>query len=120
MNALAQSREEIRAALEAAGITTFAYVPETISGTCAVIQTGSPFLTDSDEPFCDYRVTWLISLIIQVGTNERVTDDLDSLICKALLALNVSEVAGHFAFSDHSSTYLAANLTVTDNITIKE
>lgn len=120
MNPLAQSRENMRAALEAAGITTYKYVPETIAGTCAVIQPGTPYLDDTEQPYDTYKVSWLVSLIIESGTNERVTAELDALIFTALELLEVSEATQPFEFSDHGARYLAANLTVTDNITIKE
>lgn len=120
MNPLAQSRETIRAALADAGITAYKYVPATVPGTCAVIQPGTPFIEDTDQPYDDYEVTWLVSLIIQTGTNERVTEELDALIFQVLTVLEVSDVTQPFEFSDHGASYLAANLTVTDNITIKE
>lgn len=121
MSTLKEIRSETAAALESIeGLAVYQYVPPTVSGTSAVIQPGTPFLTDDGQPYGSYLTNWLVSLIIQTGTNERVTEELDVLILSALKMLDVSEVSQPFEFSDHGSTYLAANLSVSTTITIEE
>lgn len=116
---LKEDREAIAAALTAAGVRSWAYVPESPVAPCGIVQPGSPYLTTDNAVFGEYQTRYLVSLLTRPGTNEKVTNDLDEMIATACGALNVVEVSEPFGLEYNTAQYLAVNLTVTASIHIE-
>ncbi|GMA34739.1 hypothetical protein [Demequina litorisediminis] len=114
---LKAEREAIATALTDAGLRGWAWVPEAPVAPCAIVQPGSPYLSTEDEPFGSYKTRHLVSILAPVGTNEKVTDDLDALIETAMGALNVVEVSEPFGLTVNTAQYLAVNLTISGSVT---
>ncbi|WP_084130315.1 hypothetical protein [Demequina sp. NBRC 110055] len=115
---LKAEREAIADALTTAGLKGWAWVPEAPVAPCAIVQPGSPYLTADGATFCGYHTRYLVSVLARVGTNEKVTDDLDQLIELACQTLTVTEVSEPFALTFNTANYYAVNLTVTGSISL--
>ena len=110
---LKATRQEAALQLAAAGLTTYAYLPERMSVPAAVITPGSPYVEEG-ETFTEFTVRLKVTVLVR-GTNETATDELDELLCSALDELEtfdieaVSEPAA-YAFSD--GQYLGAEVAI--------
>ncbi len=120
---LTTQRGDLKAALEAipevaAAVTVYDYVPEALAAPAIIIQPGDPYLSDEDQTHGAYAVARLVTLVIESNTNDRATDELDTLIEAVIGAIDVSTVSGPFPFTYNTATYLAVNATVTDILKI--
>lgn len=117
---LQSHREAIATALTAAGIRSWAFVPESPTAPCAIVQPGHPYLVSEGAVYGDYLTRYLVSILARPGSNEKVTNDLDAMIATACAALNVVEVSEPFGLEYNTAQYLAVNLTVTSTISFDD
>jgi hypothetical protein len=125
-NIITLAKQEVAAALIAGGIIAKDYIPERIQPPMAVLAAGNPFIEKGQtQTFTDVEMRLDISLIAQNATNVKSTEELEGLIVDALLALKgvnweIESVSQPFGLEANNALYLAATLTVTASITIKE
>lgn len=105
-------------AIDGHPVKVWDHVPETLVAPCVVIQPGEPFLTDQDQPFNTYKCNWLVSLIADNASNARATEQLDALIDAAIAEVPATDVSAPYPFTYQNATYLAANLSVSDDYKI--
>lgn len=115
---LATQRTGMKTALAGLEVKVYTHVHEALVAPAIVIQPGDPYLDDEDQPFDTYGVNWLVTLVVRPGTNERETDELDTLTEAVLALLPISKVSAPYAFTYNSTDYLAVNATVTNHLKI--
>lgn len=118
---LATERAGILAALadyDAAQV--FGYAPESLVAPAIILHPADPFLDDDGQPFGSYTITWLVSIVTKVATNERMTTELDAHIEAVVARLNVATVSAPYQFAYNGANYLAANARVTGTLKIGE
>jgi hypothetical protein len=88
-------RQDAVDALTHAGIAAYGFVPGRANPPLVAVSPGAPYLqmvTDGGKTFAGrYEVRLDIQLIAGMGTNEKTTLDLDSLIISVLNTLCVEE-----------------------------
>lgn len=86
---LIAAREEVAAALTAAGITSHTWVPERVGVPSALVGPDDPYLQPPQPgtPFRNFIINLQVLLIAGKGTNKAVTEAADTLIEKAHAAL---------------------------------
>lgn len=119
---LTTQRTALKADLEAipdlVAVTVYDYVPEALAAPAIIIQPGDPYLSDDGQTHDTYAVARLLTLVIESNTNDRATDELDTLVEAVIGAIDVSTVSGPFPFTYNTATYLAVNATVSDTLKI--
>lgn len=124
MAILSDLRTELAAMLTAGGVESFDYIPERINPPVAVVSAGDPYVTDvfDVKTFShDFLVTMEVALIADAADNDAVTDQLDDLICKTIIAVDGSwevDVAQPFQLEANGVLYLATRATLKTSITI--
>lgn len=114
---ISEARAKLADALSTiTGAQVYPYVPEMVNGPAFVIQPGSPFL--EQDGFCTYKVHFTVTALADVSTNEVATDELDGLVWDALQVLDVESVSEPFVYQSVQSMHLAADLSVSDTVTI--
>ena len=79
-----------------------------------------PYLTDQDQPYGTYQVSFTITIVADIGTNDRMTDQLDTLIKSVVTAVPVANVGRPIPFIYNTAKYLAAIATFKNTLTIPE
>lgn len=123
MASLKDLRNDVAQTMTDAGLPGFAYLPERLSPPCAIVSAADPYMTSEDVPFGTFRMKLEVRLVTRPGANETVTDDLDDLIAQAITALDdttwaVEDVSPPYTLASSGGSYLAASLTINDNITL--
>lgn len=114
--------DDLALALAPTGVRVWTYVPESVNGPAIILQPGDPFVsTTQDTTYGTWQVNFLASCLVEIGTNERMTDDLLSLLGDTLASLvtagyGVDSISAPYAFSYNSVNYLAANVAVVDQV----
>ncbi len=118
---LSQQRADLAETLKnaAADLTINPYVPEMVSPPAIIIEPSDPYLTiDDDTPFGHWTIAYDLLAVVEVGTNEKATEDLDNLITAVATALKgayaVSKVSQPFGYQSNTVVHLATTITVTD------
>lgn len=87
MNTLKSLRAELAATLTGAGTTVKDHLPERLVPPLAVIAAGSPYVEPGDA-YGSWTVRFTVILVCSQATNEVSTDELDSAVTAALVALD--------------------------------
>lgn len=123
MSDLTQSRTRVTEALEAAGISAAAYTDESLSAPVAVVLPGDPYvsLPVGPNPFGKpYSLNLKVLLISEQGTNETTATQIDSMISKAVIALeddwDIAEVGGPEQITLQGVSHMGAVIALTLNI----
>lgn len=90
-NTLSDLRDAVKATLDAAGLRTFATVPDKVTPPCAFVSPGDPYLTRDGATFGGEIVRHRVVVVTTAGVNDRTAQALDGLILQALDALYVSD-----------------------------
>lgn len=118
---LTKLRDEITAAITAAGITAVAYLPDRLNPPLALVQPGSPYI----EPSKTSRpgaVRWAIHheviLLVAPGDKRHQTVSLDALIedsLGALVPFGIDQVAQPYSLQigQNGPSYFAARIQLT-------
>ena len=122
MSALNDTRQRLTTALEDAGLTVYDHVPERLVPPAVVITPGSPYLTSGDT-FGAFTVALTASVVAATATNGVATEALDELIETAVIAsvnegLAFDNASSFYAFNTNGASYLAADISLTDTITL--
>ena len=122
MSALNDTRQRLTAALEDAGLTVYDHVPERLVPPAVVITPGSPYLTSGDV-YGTFTVALTASVVAATATNGVATEALDELIETAVIAsvnegLAFDNASSFYAFNTNGASYLAADISLTDTITL--
>ncbi len=99
-------------------VTVYDHVPEAITAPAIIIQPGDPYLTDEGQTYGSYKVTRLLSIIVETDTNEVATDELERIAQAIIGDQEVTELSAPFPLSYNQVNYLTINATVTDTLTI--
>lgn len=124
MSALQDVREAVCALLEGVQAwTVYNHVPERLSAPAAVLTPGDPYLTTEGQPFGGFAARWTITLVADVATNDVATEQLDTMIEDAIVALvnggvHAETVGEPFVFVANDQMHLAADLAATTTITL--
>lgn len=89
-------RAEVKAELEAAGLTVAAWADNRLPAPpCAIVSLTEPYLTPATEETGSFDCKFVAHLSVEVvagrGPDEQVAAELDSLIRSAVLALTTGE-----------------------------
>lgn len=128
---IAQQRADLAAVLTGADLAVgevpvqvYPYLPESPNMPSILIEPADPWISSDEETFGSYRIGFELTISADVGTNEKITADLDQLVNDVIDALagayDVAEVSAPFAYQTNTAMYLAARATVTDNTNLKE
>ena len=120
MSTLHDTRQGIIDAVGAVDAQTFDHVPGRLVPPALVVLPGSPYIEPGDV-FGTFLVRHTVSVVMGQGANETITESTDNLIeavLKALVAENVSidSVSTFYIYESNGGQYLAADITVSDNI----
>jgi len=112
----------IATVLKDAGLTAFPYLPERITPPLAVVQAGSPFLSQGGS-FGEFKSRWDITLVTPTGANDVSTEKLYDLLEDSIVALvnskySVEEVSKPYALAANNATYVAVDLKIYNNVRI--
>lgn len=123
MGTLASLRHAVAEAITATGLPAFDHLPARLAPPCAIVAAAAPYLTSEDAPIGSHRMRLEVRLLVRPGDNATVTDDLDGLIEQAVTALSattwaVEDVSQPYNLVSGSASYLAASLTINDDITL--
>jgi hypothetical protein len=118
-------KEEVVAALKAAGLDAFSEAPGRSSENIVVVEPGSPYIEGgTGKTFTDYTIRFDIAVVGPSVTAEQGLSDLEDLIEQVILAVdgicNLESVEQPGFITPDSATYHAAVVTVTANITFTE
>lgn len=102
----------------------YGFVPEVIGAPAAVVAPADPYLEGGEGvPFGSFRIRYKVTLVADVGDNQRVTASLDALIEDAAVVLanagwDVESVAEPYVYQANSNMHLATDLVVSNLITL--
>lgn len=118
---LKSNRNQVAAALTAAGVPAFDHLPARISPPCAVIAGADPYLTKEGAPIGGVRVRLEVRLMVRPGANDVVVDDLDDLIETVYTTVEnttwaVRDVSQPYSLVVGQSSFLAVTVTIDDDI----
>lgn len=121
--ALSDHRTQVTRTLTQAGLPAFDHLPERLSPPCAVVAAAEPYLTKEGAPFGSVRIRLEVRLVTRPGANDQVTTDLDAQIETAFKALSnttwaVEDVSQPYSLIVGQASFLAATLTINDDITV--
>jgi len=121
---LAARRADLARTLSVLPARVLDHVPEQLTAPAAIIQAGDPYLDVEGATFGAHTVHYLVSLVVEVGANQRMTNELDALIGAAVVALDgaygVEQVTAPYPFTYNTATYLAVNVHLSDEIRLTE
>lgn len=124
MTTLAGKREELRAALDAAGFSAFSTLPEVVTPPCAFVTPNEPYITLEGASFGAVIVHHQISLVTSPGVNEDTANELDQMTQDALVAID--ELVGTFevgrpgAIALNSQDHISVAITVSTEIRMED
>lgn len=87
-------RDDLVAALQAAGLTVYGYLPSRVQPPVVIVEPADPYLTDELDylPSGSWQVAYDLHLIVESAIEpETRSRDLDELIGQALDALDLSD-----------------------------
>lgn len=108
-------RADVVALLTAADIKAVDYIGETMTPPVAAVIPGDPYLDTEGAVFGHANVNLLVLLIGGKGTNKAAASQIDSLIAKAIDALDdwdITEVAQPGQVNLNGSNYLGSVITI--------
>jgi len=108
--------------LKDAGIPAFPTLPNRITPPVAVVQAGSPFLSQGGS-FGEFKSRWDITLVTPTGANDVSTEKLYVLLEDSIVALvnskySIEEVSKPYALEANNATYVAIDLKIYNNVRI--
>lgn len=119
-NEITTAREQFQADLTTAGIRVLEYIPERITPPIVIISPRSPYL--QTNLFGEYDLNLELVLVAATATNKQAQEKLDDQIQAVLLALpayaQLGSVGQPYAMQTNNAEYLAANVSLTLQITI--
>lgn len=111
-------RDAIGEAMDAAGLDKFyTYLPERPVAPCAILGSDNPFITLDGDYNPEFTVNWRLQVIAGHGTNQKKTENIDTLIIDVLTALweieDISdiEVSAPFEETINGAAAMSATLT---------
>lgn len=115
-NPITEARSDVAAALGGIeGVKVFPYIPEAMSAPAAIVTPGSPYVVPGTA-MGDFEVTLNVRLFAKAGTNEVISESLDTLIvsvCEALSEFGIWIVERPGVDSEsYSNPYLVTDITV--------
>lgn len=87
MNTLRALRADLKEAMESSGATVVDHMPERLVPPTAIVVAGSPWVEDGDT-YGSFVVRYTVLLVCSQAPNAVVTDELDSALTAALVALD--------------------------------
>lgn len=102
--------------------STWDYSPELIPAPAIAIMPGSPFLDDSDVPtYGTLQARFVVTLIPDVATNEKIMGDLIALIETSVVRLyaadyGVEQVGQPYVLEANNARYVAVDITITTDV----
>lgn len=116
MNPITQARAALTNALTDTTHSVLDHVPEMLTAPAYIVQAGTPWITTAGTPYGTHLVTWLVTCVVDVATNQVATHNLDDLVHAALERLDVNEVTEPYVYASNTALHLAADITVTITI----
>lgn len=116
-NAITEAREDVRDALGSmAGVQVYEFIPERMSAPAAVITPGAPYVRPG-QTFNSFVISLNVRLFMRSGTNEVMTEGLDSLIASVIEALRpfgvVSVDTPGVDSESYDTPYLVTDVAIT-------
>lgn len=89
-------RDAIGEAMVDAGLDKFyTYLPERPVAPCAILGSDNPFITMDGDYNPEFTVNWRLQVIAGHGTNQKKTENIDTLIVDVLTALwDIEDISG--------------------------
>lgn len=122
-NEITLSKNEFVQALRTAGLNVAitSSIPDRITPPVIVLRNASPYMTPASLG-SEYLLNFDLICIASTATNPKVSEKLDELIEKVLLALpryaEMAQVGQPYGLSTGNAEYLAADISVSIQITI--
>jgi hypothetical protein len=84
-----EGRLALHAALEAAGLPAFPYLPETVSPPCVIVLPDDPYVTPNriGPGVLRYQAQYVVACVVQATDNETAVTNCEHLIDAVLFAL---------------------------------
>lgn len=103
---IAEARQALTDLITNAGVACSGFVPERVTPPLAVVSPSGSWI-ESGESFGEFRVSFDVTLVAQMGSNAKVTEAVDSLLETVLVA--VQAAPGFYSPSVSSPQVLAVN-----------
>jgi len=115
MSTLGGLRTVILDALDSLDVQSYDHVPPRLVPPAVVVIPGSPYL-EAGDVFGTWTIRHTVAVVAGRGTNERVTEDVDELITRAVCALTeasigVEQVSTLYSYEANGGQFLAADIT---------
>lgn len=115
-------RQDVIDSMGTVAAQVYDHVPARLTPPAVIVLPGSPYIEPGDV-FGSFKVNHSVSVVMASGTNEKVTEDVDNLIEAVLKALveagvSVDSVSTFYAYESNGAQYLAADITVNDNVSL--
>lgn len=117
---LAELRADLKESLESVGIKAFEYLPERVQPPIALITPSDPYV-EQGSTYTLFDIGLTVTLITAKATNPVATAALDELIENAIIATGdwlIDKVGAPFLLEANNAQFLAARLTLTQQIEI--
>lgn len=119
---LTTTRANVAALVATPNAPAFGYLPGRLIPPAYVVLPGSPYLEPGDR-FGEFLIRLTVSYIAAVAVNELSTADLDAEIEDAIVALlnagwSLESCSPPYPFQANGTQYLAADLNISNHITI--
>lgn len=114
---ITEMRQAIGEALEPVLDKFYTYLPERPVAPCAILGSDNPFITLDGDFHPEFTVNWRLQVIAGHGTNQKKTENIDTLIEEVLAALfEISDITGlevsaPFEETINNAPHMSATLT---------
>lgn len=111
-------RDAIGTALGEAGLDKFyTYLPERPIAPCAILGSDNPFIILDGDYNPEFTVNWRLQVIAGHGTNQKKTENIDTLIIDVLTAMwsieDISDIEVSAPFEETINGAVAMSATLT-------
>lgn len=122
-NAITAIRESVSQLLKAVGIPCVPFLPERVSPPVAVVTGANPYISFEGTGLCEGDLNLQINLVAKYGANATETNDLDTLLMKAINALidegyAVTNVSAPSILTVNNANFLTVDLSISASITL--
>lgn len=117
---LRAARDELSLLISNTGTPVFQHIPRAIVPPVVMLEPGTPYIEEGTT-FCDFTVRMNAVVLASQSDNEVATDELDTLICDVLDAVDtwtVDSVEQPSPFEINGATYLGARIRFSTDKTL--